>query len=126
MHRGNCLLAKNYSSDGAISAYRIIKAGSADGYVAQAAAATDYLMGVADLGCTAAGDRLDVHKAGIVPVEYGGTITRGAPLTADASGKAVAAAPAVGANVRIIGFAEVSGVSGDIGLVDLAIGLMQG
>ena len=126
MNNGNPGLTKNYTSDAAVSARRIVKAGSADGYVAQAAAATDYLMGVSELGCTAAGDRLDIVKSGLAPVEYGGTVTRGQPLTADGNGKAVAAAPSAGSNARLIGFAEISGVSGDIGLVDIHLSLMQG
>ena len=59
-------------------------------------------------------------------MEFGGTVARGAPVTADASGKAVAAAPAAGSNVRIIGFAEVSAVAGDIAPVLIAPGVMQG
>ena len=44
----------------------------------------------------------------------------------DANGRAVAAAPATGVNAQIIGIAEVSGVSGDIGKVFIAPGAVQG
>lgn len=122
----NPTLIKNYTSPAAASPYRIAKPGANDGEVAQAAAATDYLMGVYESLPVAAGERCDIVKAGIADVEYGGTVTRGKPITSDANGKAVEAAPAAGSNVRIIGFAEVSAVSGDIGPALIAPGLMQG
>lgn len=62
----------------------------------------------------------------IEDVVFGGNVTRGQPLTADAQGRAVAAAPAAGANVYCIGFAEVSGVVGDIGTVIISPFIMQG
>ncbi len=120
------LLNRNYTAGAAIAAFRIVKPGAADGEVLQAAAATDALMGVCESVGPASGERCDVIHAGIADVEFGGTVTRGAPVTADANGKAVAAAPAAGSNVRIIGFAQVSAVSGDISPVLIAPGVMQG
>ena len=123
----NEILIKSYTADGAIGKYCIVKAGSADGYVAQAAAATDLLFGVTSrVTADNAGDRVDVIRAGIAEVKYGGNVTRGQKLTADANGNAVAAAPAAGSNAQIIGVAEVSGVSGDIGSVFIAHSVMQG
>lgn len=122
----NQILARNYTAGGAITAFRIVKPGSNDGEVVQAAAATDLLTGVCGELSPASGERVDIQKIGIARIEFGGTVTRGNPVTADASGKAVAAAPAAGSNVRIIGFAEVSAVSGDIADVLLAPGVMQG
>lgn len=123
----NPLLTKSFTSGGVIAAYRIVKPGTSDGKVLQAAAATDSLMGVSgSLGVDASDKRIDVVQCGIAEVEYGGNISRGAALTADADGKAIAAAPATGANVRIIGFAEVSGVVGDIGSMLIAPGVYQG
>lgn len=119
-------LIKTYTAGGAISPYRIVKPGANDGEVVQAAAAADALMGVTGSIGPASGERVDVVKTGIAAIEFGGTVTRGGPVTSDASGKAVAAAPAAGSNVRIIGFAEVSAVSGDIADVSLALGTMQG
>lgn len=119
-------LFKNYAAGAAIAAYRIVKL-SADDTVVQAAASTDALMGVVQqLGADAQGDRVDVAFGGIVEIEFGGNVTRGDPVTADADGKAVAAAPGAGVNARIIGFATVSGVAGDIGRVRYAPGVMQG
>ena len=122
----NTLLNKNFVAEAAISAYRIVKPGTADGNVLQAAAATDFLVGVCESVGPALGERCDVVKSGIADVEFGGTVTRGGPVTADANGKAVAAAPAAGSNVRIIGFAEVSAVAGDIAPILVAPCVMQG
>lgn len=122
----NVILNRAGTAEAAIAAYRIVKPGAADGGYLQAAAATDFLMGVCESVGPASGERLDVVKAGIADVEFGGTVTRGGPVTADANGKAVAAAPGAGANVRIIGFAEVSAVAGDIAPVWIEPGLMQG
>lgn len=122
----NLVLAKNYTATAAISPYRIVKFGSNDSEVVQASAATDLLVGVCNEVGPAVGERCDVIKAGIARVEFGGTVARGAAVTSDANGKAVAAAPAAGVNARIIGFAEASAVSGDIADVLIAPGVMQG
>jgi hypothetical protein len=123
----NPTLTKSYAPGGAISKYRIVKFGSADGAVVQAAAATDKLVGVTTALDAASTDaRVDVIRAGIAEVEYGGNVTRGDLLTADANGKAITATAAAGSNVRTIGVAEVSGVSGDIGSVLVAPGSFQG
>lgn len=122
----NPTLIKQGVAESAIAPYRITKAGTSDGAYLQAAAATDFLNGVCESVGPAAGERLDIVKSGIADVEFGGTVARGEPVTADASGKAVKAAPAAGANVRIIGFAEVSAVAGDIAQMLIAPGVMQG
>ncbi|AKH37294.1 MULTISPECIES: DUF2190 family protein [Nitrosomonas] len=122
----NTLLNKNYTAGGAINPYRIVKPGSNDGEVVQAAAATDSLMGVCESVGPASGERCDIVKSGIADLEFAGVVTRGGPVTSDADGKGVAAAPAAGANVRIIGFAEVTTAPGDIAPVLIAPGTMQG
>lgn len=111
---------------GAIVKRRIVKQGATDNAALQAAATADALMGVSTDIDTASGKVVDIIRIGVAPVEYGGTIARGAPVTTDANGRAITAAPAAGANVRIIGFAEVSGVLNDIGSVFIAPGVMQG
>lgn len=123
---GNPTLIKNYTAEGAIAAYRIVKFGAADGGVVQAAASADLIIGVNEALTVVAGERVDVIRSGIADVEFGGTVTRGQPVTADADGKAVAAAPATGVNANIVGFAEVSAVAGDIAQVSLARGVIQG
>lgn len=120
------VLNRNYTAQGAIPPYRIVKHGTQDGTVTLAAAAADALIGVNESVQPDDGQRCDIVKVGVADVEFGGAVTRGQPITADANGKGVVAAPGAGANVRIIGFAEVSAVAGDIGPVLLAPGLMQG
>jgi hypothetical protein len=112
-------LAKTLIAGAAVAARRIVKFGSGDTAVVQAAAATDLSIGVSDLGASS-GEYCDVIVDGIALVEYGGEVTRGQLLTADSNGKAIAAAPAATATARAIGVAMVSGVSGDIGSVLIA------
>lgn len=112
-------LAKTLIAGAAVAARRIVKFGSGDTAVVQSSAAADLHIGVSDLGADS-GDYCDVIIDGIALVEYGGNVTRGQLLTADADGKAVAAAPAATASARVIGVAMVSGVSGDIGSVRIA------
>ena len=119
-------LTKNYLAEAAIAAYRIAKWGAADLAVVQGAAATDKLIGISGLVPGILDGRVDIIRGGIAEVEYGGNVTRGDPLTSDADGKAVAAAPASGVNNNIIGFAEVSGVDGDIGSTSIEPGIIQG
>lgn len=122
----NKTLVKGYIAGGVIAAYRIVKHGTSDTAAVQAAAATDSMIGVSELGATASGNSVSVVVEGIARVEYGGNVTRGALLTSDANGKAVAAAPAAGVNNRVIGVAHVSGVSGDIGEVHISPASFQG
>ena len=111
------LLIENFDAEAAVAPYRVVTPGTADHAVVQGSAATDVLIGVTDrLGADAAGDRIDVITAGVAMVEYGGTITRGARLTSDANGAVVAATT----GQQSIGIARVSGVSGDIGSVQIA------
>jgi hypothetical protein len=89
MPANNPKLTKTYAAGGVIAGYRIVNL-SADGTVVQSDAATDALWGVADMnGAVASGDPVDVHLLGLAEVQYGGTITCGDKLTADADGKAI-------------------------------------
>lgn len=120
-------LIKNQTAAAAIAAYRIVEFAAAAGVVQTATASTDMLLGVTGpKGADAAGDRIDVCLDGIRDVEFGGVVTQGAFVTADANGKAVAAAPSAGVNAYVIGQAMVSGVDGDIGSIKLAPGRIQG
>lgn len=121
------MLAKAFKAEAAISRRRIVKFGSTDDLVVQAAAAADAVFGVAthDLD-SAVGETCDVIVAGVAEVDFGANITRGQLLMADANGRAVAAAAAAGTNVRTIGVAMVSGVSGDVGVALIQPGSFQG
>ncbi len=106
MNRG---LVKSFTAGAAITAGRIVKFGALDGVVAHAAAAADFLVGVADYDAVS-GARVDVILTGAAEVVLGATVVRGALLTADANGRAVTAA----AGNRIIGVAMQSGVANDV------------
>ena len=115
------MFIKSYRADAAIAKHRIVVAGAADASVAQAAAATGAIMGVnASLAATT-GQVTDVIVGGYATVEYGGNVTRGAPLTSDGSGRAIVATTA---GQRLIGFAVLAGASGDLGTVDVRLGFM--
>ncbi|MFE0757198.1 DUF2190 domain-containing protein [Inquilinus sp. NPDC058860] len=107
-------LIKTFFAAAAFAGYRIVKFGADDDTVALATAAADKSIGVVDmLGASAAGLSCDVVLTGVAEVEYGGPVTRGDDLTADAQGRAVIAA----AGNRVIGKAMATGVLGDIGSV---------
>ncbi len=106
---------KSFLAEGAIAAHRLVKFGTADDAIVQAAAGADLTIGVNDLA-VAQGEVATVVMGGVAIVEYGGNVTRGALLTANASGQAVTAAT----TNRVIGVAMVSGVAGDLGSVLLA------
>lgn len=112
---------RNYTATAIIGAYLIVKHSATDGEVTQASAATDTLLGVTEGISPAAGERVDIVKSGLADVTYGGNVAKGDPLTADAAGKAIKATVA---GSRLIGFAEVAGVAGDIGLVHISLGTL--
>jgi hypothetical protein len=121
------ILFSNMIAEAAINPRRLVKFGTADGSVIQAAAAADKPIGVADqLGQLTVGGRVDVVMAGICEVELGGGVTRGDPITADAVGRGVLAAPAAGTNNGVVGRALMSGVLGDVVTVILGNGTFQG
>lgn len=114
------LQAKAFTAEAAIPKRRIVKFGAADTGVILAAAAADTSIGITSEIAAAIGEVTDVFLLGIADVEYGGPVTRGAKLTSDAAGRAVAA----GAGAHVVGFAMVSGVIGDIGAVFIAQSVM--
>jgi hypothetical protein len=122
----NLILAKAFNASGAISPYRIVRITSADN-VEQAAAVSHTLIGVNTDLAIASGERVEVMTHGIAWVEAGAAIAVGLPVTSDASGRGVAAAPAAGTNNRIIGFAlEAAVAAGDQIRVLLSPGQIQG
>ena len=102
---------KNFEAEGEIGPYGIVTHGTADYAVKAATGATVALVGTTDELGKLSNGRVDVCTGGIPEVALGGTVAAGDPLTSDASGKAV---KATAAGNRILGFALVSGASGDI------------
>lgn len=123
-------LIKSFVAEGAVAARRIVKFGSADTTVltqTTAAPTAAGTVGISDAaGDCAIGDRVDVVMDGICEIVLGGTVTRGDPLTSDATGAGVTAAPAAGVNVWTVGLALASGVSGDIIPVQVDVERIQG
>lgn len=111
-------LTKSLTATTAIPAHTLVKYGAADGTCVPAVDATAFIFGVAHEIDTAVGERCSVHGPGnIAPVIYGATVARGDPLTANASSQAI---KATAAGQFVVGFAEVSGVAGQIGTVTVA------
>ena len=102
---------KNFEAEGEIGPYVIVTHGTADYAVKAATGATVALVGTTDELGKLSNGRVDVCTGGIPEVALGGTVAAGDPLTSVASGKAV---KATAAGNRILGFALVSGASGDI------------
>ena len=122
----NPLLQKNFTAGAAIAACRIVKLSAAN-TVIQSAAAADSHIGVCSEVGPASGERCDVVVSGIAFVEAGAAFALGALLTADSVGRAVIAAPAAGANNRIIGVAlDAAVAAGDIVRVMISQCSLQG
>ena len=116
------MFIKSYRATAAIAKHRLVRAGaSADATITQASAASDPIMGVHGSLPAAANDVTDVVCGGYATVEYGGTVTRGAPLTADSQGRAIVATTA---GQRLVGFAVLAGAVGDLGTVHVQLGVM--
>lgn len=110
----------------AIGAYLVIKHGTVDNSAALATVSTDLLIGANEALAKDLGEMVDYPTDGTGEVVLGAAVTRGEPLTADATSRAVTAAPAAGVNARIIGFALQSGVAGDVIDYQIAPGRIQG
>tara|TARA_B100000965_G_scaffold392723_2_gene402603 strand:- start:786 stop:1166 length:381 start_codon:yes stop_codon:yes gene_type:complete len=114
------------SAEADIAAFRLTKFGTADESVVAATDGSAFIAGVNGELDVKTGEPADIVRSGIPLVQFGGTVTKGDPLTAGADGKAVKAEPAAGANVFIAGYAEVDGVDGDIGEYLALPGVLQG
>lgn len=118
---GNPGLTKAYSAEAEVLPNKFVKFGTAEGTYVLAAAASDALIGVSAPDRTIAiGETGDVIHSGIAIVTAGGTITRGALVTSDAAGVAVASSSY---GNRIGGVALTSAVDGDLFPVLLTHGL---
>lgn len=112
------LLEKHGQSTAAVAtAFTICKPGADDDTFSLATGATDSLIGIFQHTTSAAGVGVRIAmNSGISSLLYGGTVTRGDPLTSDGSGRGVTAV----AGQNIIGYATISGVVGDIGFCALS------
>jgi hypothetical protein len=95
------LLILSLTAAAAISARHIVKYSGTDGAVATADDPTDLLIGVSEKLDADLGDKADVIMDGSAECVAGAAIVHGAPVTADAQGRAVTA----GEGENAIGFA---------------------
>lgn len=122
----NPLLQKNFTAGAAIAPFRIFKFSAAYTCI-PAAAATDFSIGISNEVGPAAGERFDGVLTGIAYLEAGAAFALGAELTSDAVGRGVTAAPAAGANVRVIAIAlEAATAAGDVVPVLISQSVKQG
>ena len=106
----NPLLAKSHIAATAIDPSRIVVLTAAN-TVGLATSATALSIGVTDEVTVAAGASVDAIVSGIAWVTAGAAFALGAPLTSDASGRAITSATA---GNRIVGFAlEAAAAAGD-------------
>lgn len=94
--------------------FLIAKVGGDDDTFSQATASTEDLVGVFQHTTGAADEEVRLMVSGISRVKLGGTVSRGALLTSDANGKAVAIGAVGGTNYAVIGRAMASGVADDL------------
>lgn len=107
-------IVKAFKASGAVAHRRFVKWTATAGVLAAATAATDRIAGVVDFpGGAADGETFDVVLFGLADIDAGGTFSAGGDLVSDASGKAVAAAPAAGVNNFPGGRAIYPAVNGD-------------
>lgn len=108
------LLDKGYLAGAAIEPFRIVKFGSTDGTIVQAAAASAPVLGLSNFLGADSGETADVTLCGIGEVELAGSVTRDHYIVSDADGKGVAATIVAGTALYFVGKALTSGVAGDI------------
>lgn len=126
-------IVKSFYSNSVIAPFTAVKLDPSNiDYVLPATSATDLIIGVTnELGFGASdvtyGNNVDVVLTGIAEVSAGAAIaTPGTRVTINASGQAIAAAPAAGSNVQLLGITLRTAASGDVIPVLLAQSVMQG
>lgn len=83
------------------------------GQAVTAASSAARIIGVSDAVGASAGEMVDTHMLGELPVVAGGALKPGDPITADAQGRAVKASPVAGTVIRIAGFATTEATAAD-------------
>ena len=112
-------LTKSFYAEGVLEGRKLVTFGTGKLAVKQATAADNALIGVTTQIGSETNGRVDVIFCGIVEVEAGGTIAKGAVLTSDASANAITATQAAD---RIIGIALEDSVAGDYTSILIAQG----
>lgn len=105
-------LIKSFKASAAVDGYLFAKAGT--GAVAEAAAATDKIIGVFERMGADSGRQADVILSGWYELRLGGAVAFGDPLTSDDEGRGVVAVPVADAIVRIGAIAMDAGAEDDI------------
>lgn len=117
---------KSFVADAAIRGNRIVAFHASKQAAIEGASNTAVLIGVSTSTGAPAGGVVDVVQAGPTEVVAGGNLSRGAYVTSDSQGRAVAL-PAPGAEavtVSVIGQVQVPAVEGDIVLINVAPSLL--
>jgi hypothetical protein len=107
-------LIKSYRAGTETAGDRIVAFTGTGAEVAAAASATAPSIGVSTPLGADAGGMLDVALSGLAELRLGGPVDAGDPLTADADGKGVVAAPVAGSVIRYAAIALDEGVENDI------------
>lgn len=107
-------LTFSYLAEVAIPARRLVKHGTADGRVTLATDGSVPILGAAEQIPTKINFAVDVIHTECAVVEAGGAVARSSPVSADATGRAIVAAPAAGVNMWAAGVAlETATAAGD-------------
>ncbi|MEW5970227.1 MAG: hypothetical protein AB1706_10195 [Pseudomonadota bacterium] len=112
-------------ADSAITAGNVIKIGDSDTDCDKATTSTDFLLGIALNSC-ATGEVCYFRGGGVAEAIAGASVTRGNLLTSNTASKAIAAAPAAGANARVVGVALESASANGLFDVLVSPGSVQG
>ncbi len=120
-------LEKEMAASGTINQYTLVVAGADDNTCAPAVDSTKHIIGVAQFAPSTDQPQIRIRMSAISWVAVGaGGVTRGDPITSDANGNGVKAAPAAGTNANIVGYAMASGVQGQLVPVHILQQMIQG
>lgn len=107
-------LTLTYLASAATPARRLVKAGASERLVAAATDGSVPIIGVTEQIPAVAGGSVDVIHSDVAVIEAGAAIPLSSPVTADGTGRGIAAAPAVGVNMWIVGInLEAATAAGD-------------
>jgi hypothetical protein len=107
-------LEKEVNTSGTVAQYTLATPGADDNTCVQASGVTALMEGVFQFAPTTDQPQVRIRMSGISWVQISAPVTRGQPITSDANGNGVPAAPAAGTNNYIIGYALGSGAAGQL------------